>query len=132
MDIRISTKGVPRTLKRLRRLGRAADYLCVKVLNEEMETALRESMANTPIDTGALLRSHRISRAELSKGLRRGVEGAIHVGDEKAWYARIVHWSKSPKASKSHFLLHAAENRLPSLSRRFKQAVVRLAGKEGF
>tara|TARA_B100000949_G_C14283115_1_gene452796 strand:+ start:2792 stop:3094 length:303 start_codon:yes stop_codon:yes gene_type:complete len=81
---------------------------------------VKNSRTNTPVDTGRLRDSHNYRPAVVLPG--GVVLGEVSVGDNKAWYAHIIH-NDASRSGSSHFLENAVEAQAPIVARRLDKAV---------
>ena len=109
--------------RNLERLAKGILAEAGRALAEEAKPIEKESRRRTPVETGRLRDTHRISEPELSGDV---VSVAIGVGDASTPYAIFVH--EDPEGANAKFLQSAAFDAKPTLAARFgKQIKLRRA-----
>ena len=130
--ISVTTKGFNEAIANLQHLKKSAARELQKVLVEEAEEIKRISQSGTPIKTGRLHDSTRVSRRGAGGGKGRYnvsvavIVGGISVRGKLVNYATVVH---ETHPTKSHFLLKALQAREKGFENRVRRAVDELLRK---
>ena len=114
--------GADELKRKLERLARGMLTEAGKALTAEAKTIERKSRERTPVDTGALRDTHRVSEPEIRGGV---VSVAIGVGDSSTPYAVAVHerMEATHPSGQPKFLQSAAFDAVPSLSRKLGKQI---------
>ena len=107
--------GADELKRKFQRLAKGMPVEAGKALVAEAKRIEKESRERTPVDTGALRDTHRVSDPKIRGGV---VSVAIGVGDSSTPYAVAVHerMETTHPSGRSKFLQSAAFDAAPSLA----------------
>ena len=112
----VTLTGAQQIVARLQRIAARVPNVVERALKEELEIERTESMRRTPVDTGALRASHRVT----TESSGRDISGTIAVGGPAAPYAVEVHENLHAlhTVGQAKFLESTIDEARPHLARR--------------